>query len=63
MAGEISQRAFVGAAMVELLHTATLVHDDIVDQSEERRGVASINAVWKNKSLSSWATTSCPRVS
>ena len=49
MGGGITQRAYVGAAMVELLHTATLVHDDIVDQSEERRGVASINAVWKNK--------------
>ncbi len=49
MCGGISQRAYVGAAMVELLHTATLVHDDIVDQSEERRGMASINAVWKNK--------------
>jgi octaprenyl-diphosphate synthase len=35
--------------MVELLHTATLVHDDVVDQSSERRGMASINAVWKNK--------------
>jgi octaprenyl-diphosphate synthase len=45
----ITDRAFIGAAMVELLHTATLVHDDVVDQSEERRGVASINAVWKNK--------------
>ena len=45
----ITDRAFVGAAMVELLHTATLVHDDVVDQSEERRGMASINAVWKNK--------------
>ena len=49
MSGGITPRAFVGSAMVELLHTATLVHDDVVDQSEERRGVASINAVWKNK--------------
>ena len=49
MCGGITPRAFIGAAMVELLHTATLVHDDVVDQSEERRGVASINAVWKNK--------------
>lgn len=48
-AGHISQRATVGAAMVELLHTATLVHDDVVDQAEERRGMASINAEWKNK--------------
>ncbi len=49
MAGGITQRAFVGATMVELLHTATLVHDDVVDHSEKRRGMASINAVWKNK--------------
>lgn len=47
--GGITHRATVGAAMVELLHTATLVHDDVVDQSSERRGMASINAVWKNK--------------
>lgn len=47
--GGINQRSFIGAAMVELLHTATLVHDDVVDQADERRGVASINAVWKNK--------------
>jgi len=49
LCGGITDRAYIGATMVELLHTATLVHDDIVDQSEERRGVASINAVWKNK--------------
>lgn len=49
LCGGITDRAYIGAAMVELLHTATLVHDDIVDQSEERRGIASINAVWKNK--------------
>ncbi|HCN04557.1 MAG TPA: polyprenyl synthetase [Bacteroidetes bacterium] len=49
MCGGITHRAYTGAAMVELLHTATLVHDDVVDQAEERRGMASINAVWKNK--------------
>lgn len=49
LCGGITNRAFVGAAMVELLHTATLVHDDVVDQADERRGMASINAVWKNK--------------
>lgn len=49
LCGTINERSFVGAAMVELLHTATLVHDDVVDSSDERRGVASINAVWKNK--------------
>jgi octaprenyl-diphosphate synthase len=43
---EITQRA---AALVELLHTATLVHDDVVDDAEQRRGVFSINALWKNK--------------
>ncbi|MBL7998255.1 MAG: polyprenyl synthetase family protein, partial [Candidatus Kapabacteria bacterium] len=49
LCGGISERTYVGASMVELLHTATLVHDDVVDQAEERRGFASINAVWKNK--------------
>ncbi|MBS1913394.1 MAG: polyprenyl synthetase family protein [Bacteroidetes bacterium] len=49
VAGGISHRTFVGATMVELLHTATLVHDDVVDEAEERRGLPSINAVWKNK--------------
>ena len=49
LCGGINERSFVGAAMVELLHTATLVHDDVVDSADERRGVASINAVWKNK--------------
>ncbi len=47
--GAITERAYIGATMVELLHTATLVHDDVVDQADERRGMASINAVWKNK--------------
>ncbi len=49
LCGGISERTFVGASMVELLHTATLVHDDVVDSADERRGFASINAVWKNK--------------
>lgn len=49
LCGGVSKRSFFGAAMVELLHTATLVHDDVVDGSQERRGMASINAVWKNK--------------
>ncbi len=48
-AGGISERTYVGAAMVELLHTATLIHDDVVDQAPTRRGLASIHAVWKNK--------------
>ncbi|MEM9886149.1 MAG: polyprenyl synthetase family protein [Bacteroidota bacterium] len=47
--GEINSNTYVGAAMVELLHTATLVHDDVVDDSNKRRGFFSINALWKNK--------------
>lgn len=47
--GEINQRTIVGASMIELLHTATLVHDDVVDEAQERRGFLSINAIWKNK--------------
>lgn len=47
--GGISPATYRGAALVELLHTATLVHDDVVDDSEERRSFFSINALWKNK--------------
>ena len=47
--GEISEATYTAASMVELLHTATLVHDDVVDESDERRGFFSINALWKNK--------------
>lgn len=47
--GQISDSTFRGASMIELLHTATLVHDDVVDDSEYRRGFFSINALWKNK--------------
>lgn len=49
MFGEISERSYRGASLVELLHTATLVHDDVVDDSDMRRGFFSINALWKNK--------------
>lgn len=49
LCGGAKQRTFVGASMVELLHTATLVHDDVVDDAAERRGMPSINALWKNK--------------
>jgi octaprenyl-diphosphate synthase len=49
VAGGVSRRSYVAATMVELLHTATLVHDDVVDEADERRGFPSINAVWKNK--------------
>lgn len=47
--GEVNERTYRAAALVELLHTATLVHDDVVDESMERRGFFSINAIWKNK--------------
>ncbi len=47
--GEINETSYRAAALVELLHTATLVHDDVVDESLERRGFFSINAIWKNK--------------
>ncbi len=47
--GEISESSFRGATLVEILHTATLVHDDVVDDADTRRGLASVNAVWKNK--------------
>ena len=47
--GEITDATYRGAALIELLHTATLVHDDVVDDSDERRGFFSINALWKNK--------------
>jgi len=47
--GEINDKSYRGAALVELLHTATLVHDDVVDVSLTRRGFFSINALWKNK--------------
>ncbi len=47
--GEVTPRTYRGAALVELLHTATLVHDDVVDNADKRRGLPSINAVWKNK--------------
>ncbi len=47
--GEINESTYRAAALVELLHTATLVHDDVVDESLERRGFFSINAIWKNK--------------
>lgn len=47
--GPINEGTYRAAALVELLHTATLVHDDVVDEALERRGFFSINAVWKNK--------------
>ncbi|MCE3259692.1 MAG: Polyprenyl synthetase [Bacteroidetes bacterium] len=47
--GEINESTYRAAALIELLHTATLVHDDVVDDSNERRGFFSVNALWKNK--------------
>lgn len=47
--GGVSETSYRAAALVELLHTATLVHDDVVDDAEERRSMFSINALWKNK--------------
>lgn len=47
--GEINERTYRGASVIELIHTATLVHDDVVDDSNQRRGFFSINALWKNK--------------
>ncbi len=47
--GGITESTYRGAALVELLHTATLVHDDVVDEADRRRGMFSINALWKNK--------------
>ena len=49
LGGEITETSYRAASLVELLHTATLVHDDVVDESMERRGFFSINALWKNK--------------
>lgn len=49
MCGEITDKTYTAASLVELLHTATLVHDDVVDDAYQRRGMFSINALWKNK--------------
>ncbi len=47
--GVVNERTYRGAAVIELIHTATLVHDDVVDDSNQRRGFFSVNALWKNK--------------
>ncbi len=49
MTGGIQEQTYRGASLIELLHTATLVHDDVVDDANYRRGFFSINALWKNK--------------
>ncbi len=47
--GKVNERTYRGASVIELIHTATLVHDDVVDDSNRRRGFFSLNALWKNK--------------
>src|SRR5579871_3070685 len=47
--GKINESTYRGASLIELLHTASLVHDDVVDDSNYRRGFFSVNALWKNK--------------
>lgn len=47
--GEIQEKTYVAASLIELLHTATLIHDDVVDEAYERRGYFSLNALWKSK--------------
>lgn len=49
LCGELNEATYVAASLVEILHTATLVHDDVVDDSYQRRGFFSVNALWKNK--------------
>ncbi|MBS4029289.1 MAG: polyprenyl synthetase family protein [Ignavibacteriales bacterium] len=49
LCGGINERTYRGAALVEILHTATLIHDDVIDEANTRRGLPSINFVWKNK--------------
>ena len=49
LCGNINEKTYRAASLIELLHTATLVHDDVVDDSSKRRGFFSINALWKNK--------------
>lgn len=49
MFGSVDKRSFIAATMIELLHTATLIHDDVVDESDKRRGFLSINKIWRNK--------------
>jgi octaprenyl-diphosphate synthase len=49
MLGQMGDKSYDAASLIELLHTATLVHDDVVDDANERRGFFSVNALWKNK--------------
>ncbi len=47
--GKVTDRTYRGASIIELIHTASLVHDDVIDASDKRRGFFSVNALWKNK--------------
>ena len=49
LTGECTEQTYSAATLVEVLHTATLVHDDVVDEAETRRGLPSINSIWRNK--------------
>ena len=49
LGGQVEDKTYRAASLIELLHTATLVHDDVVDDANERRGFFSVNALWKNK--------------
>jgi octaprenyl-diphosphate synthase len=49
LSGECTEQTYSAATLVEVLHTATLVHDDVVDEAETRRGLPSINSIWRNK--------------
>ena len=54
--GVIAESTYRAASLIELLHTASLVHDDVVDDSNYRRGFFSVNALWKNKIVSLYHT-------
>ncbi|MFH0759274.1 MAG: polyprenyl synthetase family protein [Bacteroidota bacterium] len=49
MTGEITESTYTAASLIELMHTATLIHDDVVDDSNERRGAFSVKAIWRSK--------------
>ena len=47
--GDVNEKVYRAASIIELIHTATLIHDDVIDSSNMRRGFFSLNALWKNK--------------
>jgi len=62
MCGEPCENTYISAVLVEMLHTATLLHDDVVDEADRRRGVPSINAIWQNKTsvlIGDWLFSRC----